>query len=166
MSCSCHGNFLRLPRPLGLSLQGRAQQRQVTVAVDPPQARRDEAARTGHPAVVLVCRAPVIDLVGQLAELGVERFQALGGLQADLQNRKAPQAMKRQRLLEAFLQTGDSRDMYQKTARRLVNLSSNLTCGYSPSIFISPFGGKVKRHALLIALLWFPHRNGLNGKLS
>ncbi|MEP6933527.1 MAG: hypothetical protein ABI988_06250, partial [Nitrospirota bacterium] len=53
----------------------------------------------------------MIHLVGQLAELGVEGFQTIGGLQADPQNRKEPQAMKRQRFLEAVLQTGDSREV-------------------------------------------------------
>lgn len=77
MSCSCHGDSLRLLRPLDLSLQSRAQERQVPVAVDPPQARFDEDERTGHPAVFLVRGAPVIHCVGQLAELGVQRFRPL-----------------------------------------------------------------------------------------
>ncbi|MEP6933526.1 MAG: hypothetical protein ABI988_06245 [Nitrospirota bacterium] len=51
MSCSCHSDSLRLLRPPDLSLQGRAQLRQVTVAFDPPQAQLDEDERTGHPAV-------------------------------------------------------------------------------------------------------------------
>ena len=96
MACSCHGDFLRLPRSPDLSLQGRAQQRQMAVAFDPPQARLDEDQRTGHPAVFLVRGAPVIHLVGQLAELGVQGFKAVGGLQADPQSRKEPQAMEGQ----------------------------------------------------------------------
>ena len=103
MACSCHGNFLRLPRPLDLSLQGRAQQRQMAVAFDPPQAWLDEDQRTGHPAVFLVRSAPVIHLVGQLAELGVQGLHAVGGLQAAPQSRKEPQAMEGQCLLEAFV---------------------------------------------------------------
>ena len=110
MSCSCHGDSLRLLRPPDLSLQGRAQQRQMAVAFDSPQARLDEDQRTGYPALFLVRRAPVIHLVGQLAELGVQGFQAVGGLEADPQSRKEPQAMEGQRLLDAFIQTGDGRD--------------------------------------------------------
>ena len=66
-----------------LGLERRAEPRQVAVAFDPPQARFDGQQRAGDPAVFLVRRAPVIDLVGDLAELGIERFQTVGGLQAD-----------------------------------------------------------------------------------
>ena len=111
MSCSCHGDSLRLLRPPDLSLQGRAQQWQVTVAFDPPQARLDEAQRTGYPALFLVRRPPVIHLVGELAELRIQGFQTVGGLQAHPQNRKESQAMKRQRLLEAFVQAGHGREV-------------------------------------------------------
>ena len=76
-----------------LGLQRRAQLREMAVAFDPPQTRLDEDQRTGHPALFLVRRAPVIHLVGELAELGIEGFQTVGGLQADPQNRKQPQAM-------------------------------------------------------------------------
>ena len=109
MLCSCHGDSLRLLRPPDLSLQGRAPPRQMAVAFDPPQAWLNEEQRTGHPAVFLVRRMPVIHLVGQLAELGVQGFQAVGGLEAAPQSRKEPPAMEGQRLLQAFIQTGDGR---------------------------------------------------------
>ena len=38
MWCPCHGYFLRILSPPDLSLKGQAQQRQMTIAVDPPQA--------------------------------------------------------------------------------------------------------------------------------
>ena len=62
----------------------------MAVAFDPPQARLDEDQRTGHPALFLVRGAPVIHLVGELAELGVQGFQAVGGLEADPQTEIGP----------------------------------------------------------------------------
>jgi len=55
-----------------LGLEGRAQLWEMAVAFDPPQARLDEDQRTGHPALFLVRRAPVIHLVGELAELRIQ----------------------------------------------------------------------------------------------
>lgn len=83
----------------------------MAVAFDSPQARLDEDQRTGHQAVFLVRGPPVIHLVGQLAELGVQGLQAVGGLEAAPQSRKELQAMEGHRLLEAFIQTGDGRDV-------------------------------------------------------
>ena len=53
----------------------------------------------------------MIHLVGQLAELGVQGFQAVGGLEAAPQSGKEPETMEGQRLLEAFIQAGDGRDV-------------------------------------------------------
>jgi len=53
----------------------------MPVAFDPPQLRFYGQQRAGDPAVLLIGRAPVIDLVGDLAELDVDRFQTIGGLQ-------------------------------------------------------------------------------------
>lgn len=111
MSCSCHGDSLRLLSPPDLSLPGRVQQRQIAIAFDSPQARLDEDHRTGLPVGFLVRGAPVIHLVGQLAELGVQGLRAGGGLAADPQSRKAPQAKAGYRLLKAFIQTGAGRDV-------------------------------------------------------
>ena len=83
----------------------------MAVAFDPPQARLDEEQRTDHPALFLVRRAPMIHLVGQLAELRIQGFQTVGGLQAHPQNRKQPQAMQGQRLLQAFVQAGHGGDV-------------------------------------------------------
>jgi len=63
-----------------VGLERRAEPRQVAVAFDPPQSRFDGQQRAGDPAVLLVRRAPPVDLVGDLAELGIDRFQTVGGL--------------------------------------------------------------------------------------
>lgn len=63
--------------------------------------------------LLLVGRAPVIDLVGDLAELGIERFQAVGGLQADPKRLEETQTMQCERFLEAFVQTGHRRGIEQ-----------------------------------------------------
>jgi len=78
----------------------------VAVAFDPPQSRFDGQQRAGDPAVLLVRRAPPVDLVGDLAELGIDRFQTVGGLEADPERVEEPQPMQRERVLEAFVQTG------------------------------------------------------------
>ena len=94
-----------------LGLQGRAQLWEMAVAFDPPQARLDEAQRTGYPALFLVRRAPMIHLVGELAELRIQGFQTVGGLQAHPQHWKQPQAMQGQRLLQTFVQAGHRGDV-------------------------------------------------------
>ena len=51
----------------------------------------------------------MIDFVGDLAELGVDRFQGVRRLQADPQCLEESQSMQRERLLEALVQTGHRR---------------------------------------------------------
>jgi len=82
MQSSCNASSLHA---LGLpdrGLQGRAQLREMAVAFDPPQARLDEEQRTGYPPLFLGRRTPVIHLIGELAELRIQGFQTVGGLQA------------------------------------------------------------------------------------
>jgi len=55
----------------GLSMEPRAEQRQVAVAFDPPESRFDGLQSAGDPALFLVRRVPPVDLVGDLAELGI-----------------------------------------------------------------------------------------------
>src|ERR1022692_4897283 len=92
MQSSCNASFLHALGLPDLGLQGRAQLWEMAVAVDPPQARLDEEQRTGHPALFLVRRTPVIHLIGELAELRIQGFQTVGGLQAHPQYRKQPRA--------------------------------------------------------------------------
>jgi len=74
-----------------LPLKGRTEKRQMPVALDPPQARFDVQQRRGHPPLLLVTGPPVIDLVRPLADLGHDRLQAVGGLQAARQGLEHPQ---------------------------------------------------------------------------
>ena len=83
----------------------------MPVAFDPPQARLDEDQRTGHPALFLVRRAPVIHLVGELAELGIQGFQTIGGLETDPQHGEYAQPMERECLLESLVQAVGSREV-------------------------------------------------------
>ena len=53
----------------------------------------------------------MIHLVGELAELRIQGFQTVGGLQAHPQHWKQPQAMQGQRLLQAFVQAGHGREV-------------------------------------------------------
>ncbi len=89
-----------------LGLERRVERRQVGVAFDPSQSRFDGQQRAGDPALFLVRRAPPVDLVGDLAELGIERCQTVRGLQTDPERLKEPQPMQRERVLEAFFRTG------------------------------------------------------------
>jgi len=84
---------------------------QIPVAFDPPQARLDEEQRTGHPALFLIRRAPVIHLVGELAELGIQGFQTIGGLETDPQHGEYAQPMQRERLLESLVQAVGRREV-------------------------------------------------------
>ena len=111
MQSSCNASSFPAFSLAALGLQHRPQLREMAVAFDPPQARLDEAQRTGYPALFLVRRAPVIHLVGELAELRIQGFQTVGGLQAHPQHWKQPQAMQGQRLLQAFVQAGHGRDV-------------------------------------------------------
>ena len=52
-------------------MEPRAEQRQVAVAFDPPESRFDGLQSAGDPALFLVRRVPPVDLVGDLAELGI-----------------------------------------------------------------------------------------------
>jgi len=71
MQSSCNvSSFPAFSLP-ALGLQRRPQLREMAVAFDPPQTRLDEEQRTGYPALFLVRRAPVIHLVGELAELRI-----------------------------------------------------------------------------------------------
>ena len=110
--------FLRLGDPCvghGLALDLRPQCHlelgQMPVVFDPPQARLDEDQRTGHPALFLVRRAPVIHVVGELAELGIQGFQAIGGLETDPQHGEYAQPMERERLLESLVQAVGRREV-------------------------------------------------------
>ena len=76
-----------------LGLERREEQRQVPVAFDPPQSRFDGQQRAGDPALFLVRRAPPIDLVGDLAKLGIERFQTVRGFQTDPERWEETQPM-------------------------------------------------------------------------
>lgn len=89
-----------------LGLERRAEQRQMAEAIDPPQPRFNGQQRARDPTLLLVRRAPVVDLVGDLAELGIERFQAVRGLQTDAQGLEETQLVQRERVLEPFIQTG------------------------------------------------------------
>jgi hypothetical protein len=51
--------------------------------LDPPQARFDVQQGGGHPPLPLI--GPVVDLVGAGRDQGVERLDAVGGLQTDSQ---------------------------------------------------------------------------------
>ena len=111
MQSSCNVSSFPAFRLPNLGLQRRPQLREMAVAFDPPQARLDEAQRTGDPALFLVRRTPVIPLVGELAELHIQGFQTVGGLQAHPPQWKQPQAMQGQRLLQAFVQAGHGREV-------------------------------------------------------
>jgi hypothetical protein len=95
----------------GLGLQCRPQLREMAVTFDLPQAGLNEAQRTGDPALFLLRCASVIHLVGELAELRIQGFQTVGGLQAHPQHWTQPQAMQGQRLLQAFAQVGHGREI-------------------------------------------------------
>ena len=106
MQSSCNASSFHAFSLPALGLQRRPQLREMAVAFDPPQARLDEAQRTGYPALFLVRRTPVIHLVGELAELRIQGFHTVGGLQAHPQHWKQPQAMEGQCLLQSFVQAG------------------------------------------------------------
>ena len=76
-----------------LGLERREEQRQVPVAFDPPQSRFDGQQCAGDPALFLIRRAPPIDLVGNLAMLGIERFQTVRGFQSDPERWEETQPM-------------------------------------------------------------------------
>ncbi|MEO8048155.1 MAG: hypothetical protein ABI684_12800 [Nitrospirota bacterium] len=86
------------------------------MAFDLPQAGLDEAQRTDHSALLLVRRASVIHLVGELAELRIQGFQTVGGLQAHPQHWTQPQAMQGQHLLQAFARTGHGREVDSRSS--------------------------------------------------
>jgi hypothetical protein len=71
MQSSCNASSFHAFSLSDLGLQGRAQLWEMAVAFDPPQARLDEAQRTGYPALFLVRRTPVIHLIGARAELRI-----------------------------------------------------------------------------------------------
>ena len=85
----------------------------MPIAFDPPQARLNEYQRAGDPPLFLVGRPPVIHLVRQLPELGVERFQTVRGLEADAQGGEHAEAMQRQRLLESLVQAGHGGEIHR-----------------------------------------------------
>jgi len=82
MQSSCNASSFHAFSLPDRGLQGRAQLREMAVAFDLPQAGLDEAQRTGDPALFLLRCASVIHLVGELAELRIQGFQTVGGLQA------------------------------------------------------------------------------------
>src|SRR3989338_3814017 len=106
MRSSRNTDSLLVLGPSDLSMKSGPEPRQMAVAFDPPQSRFDDQQRAGDPALFLVRRAPPVDLVGDLAELGIERFQTVRGLQTDAQGLKEAQPMQRERVLEPFIQTG------------------------------------------------------------
>ena len=79
----------------------------MPVAFDPPQARFDVQQRRGHPPLLLVTGPPAIDLVGPLADLGHDRLQTVGGLQAAAQGLEQSQPVQGQGLLEPLVQARD-----------------------------------------------------------
>ena len=111
MQSSCNASSFHAFSLPGLGLQCCPQLREMAVAFDPPQAGLDEAQRTGAPTLFLLRRAPVIYLVAELAELRIQEFQTVGGLQAHPQHWTQPQAMQGQRLLQAFVQAGHGREV-------------------------------------------------------
>ena len=76
-----------------LGLERRTEQRQMAVAFNPPQSRFDGQQCAGDPALFLIRRAPPIDLVGNLAMLGIERFQTVRGFQSDPERWEETQPM-------------------------------------------------------------------------
>ena len=58
MQSSCKASSFHAFSLPALGLQRCPQLREMAVAFDPPQARLDEAQRTGYPALFLVRRAP------------------------------------------------------------------------------------------------------------
>ena len=116
MQSSCTASSFHAFRLPALGLQRRPQLRERAVAFDPPQARLDEAQRTGDPALFLVRRTPVIHLVGELAELRIQGFQTVGGFQAHPSSGNSPRPGR---------VSGSSRPLSKlATAERLIPRSS------------------------------------------
>ena len=74
----------------------------MPVALDPPQARFDVQQRRGHPPLLLVTAPPVIDLVRPLADLGHDRLQTVGGLQAAAEELKGEASRSEARFKESM----------------------------------------------------------------
>lgn len=81
----------------------------MPIPFDPPQAGFDRQQGARHPAVLLLRRAPAVHLVRQLAQLRVQRFQTVGGLEAVAQGAEDSEQMQRQGFFQAFLQAGCGR---------------------------------------------------------
>lgn len=92
---------------MNLHLQRLLQQRQMSIAFDPPQMRLDSQHCTGHPPLFLLRGAPVIDLVAELPHLCMQGLQAVVGLQTDAQGLEEIKPMQGEGLLEAFIEAGD-----------------------------------------------------------
>lgn len=86
-----------------LYVQRSPQQRERAVSFDPAEAWLDVQQGRGEPAVFLVRGAPPGDLVDPLRHEGVDRFEAVGGLQAPAQLLEDAQPVERERLLQALL---------------------------------------------------------------
>ena len=87
-----------------LALDGGEQhvpeERQRPEALEPPEAGLDVEQGGREPALVLVRRAPVIDLGGALLHERVQRLQAVGRLQAAPELGEDAEAMEGQGLLQ------------------------------------------------------------------
>lgn len=96
---------LRIVSPVALHIcvYGTLEQWQRPEPFDPAQSRFNGQQRAGYPPVLLVGRAPVIHLVRHLPQLGVQRFQTVGGLETDAEGGEHAQSMESERLLKPFL---------------------------------------------------------------
>jgi len=92
-----------------LRLKCSAEKRKRAIPSDPSQPGFDIEEGRGQPAVLLVGRPPGGDLGGPVPDEGVDGFQAVRGLQADPQGPEDAQAVQREGLLEALVETLDGR---------------------------------------------------------
>lgn len=104
-------NLLLCHSPLAseFDLQGLTEHGQGSKPCDTVQARLDVEERRRQPSALLIGGPPAIDLVGALANQGIDRFEAVRRLQAPPQRPEHPKPVQRQGLLEPLIETGHRR---------------------------------------------------------
>lgn len=90
-------------------LKGLTEYGQGSKPCDAVQAWLDVEECRSQPPPFLIGGAPAIDLVGPLANQGIDRFETVGRLQTPPQRPEHPQPMQRQGLLQPLVETAHRR---------------------------------------------------------
>ena len=88
-------SFIQFHLASQFGVERSPQERQRPEPFDPTQSRLDVQEGRGEPALFLIRGAPAINLIGALPQEGIDRFEAVGRLQAHAEPGEQSQAVQR-----------------------------------------------------------------------